>query len=199
MDLARIGDHDPTVVRDEEREAAVLVPVIALDGGAQLLFTERAAYLSEHPGQMSFPGGGQESYDSNIRDTALREAHEEVGLRRTEADVIGRLDCIRTVTRYSVCPLVARIPDRSYIPDEHEVAEIVRLSVDALTDDSNYDSERRDHPYYGDIRLHYFRVNGYTVWGATARILVQFLELVTDWEIPPEPDRRVGPDAEFPV
>ncbi|UPM42437.1 NUDIX hydrolase [Halocatena salina] len=199
MDLARVGDHDPIVVCTEEREAAVLVPVIALDGSPELLFTERAAYLSEHPGQMSFPGGGRESYDSSLRETALREAHEEIGLRQTEADVIGQLDCIRTVTRYSVCPHVARIPDRTYLPDEREVAEIVRLSIDALTDYSNYDSERRDHPYYGDIRLHYFRVNGYTVWGATARILVQFLELVTDWERPPEPDRRVDPDAEFPV
>lgn len=199
MDLARIGDHDPIMACTEEREAAVLVPIITPEQDAQLLFTERADHLSEHPGEMSFPGGGRESYDSNLRDTSLREAHEEVGLRRAEADVVGRLDCIRTVTRYSMCPFVARVPDRAYLPDEHEVAEIVRLSIDALTDRSNYDSEQRDHPYYGDIRLHYFRVNGYTVWGATARILVQFLELVTDWEVPPEPDRRVDPDADFPV
>lgn len=199
MDLSRVSDHDPGTVCVDGREAAVLVPVVAWNAGTQLLFTKRADHLSEHPGQMSFPGGGRESYDSDLRETALRETHEEIGLRWDEAELIGRLDCIRTVTGYSICPFVARIPDQTYLPDEREVAEIVCLPIDALTDRANYDSEQRDHPYHGDIRLHFFRVNGYTVWGATARILVQFLELVTDWERPPEPDRRVDPDAEFPV
>jgi 8-oxo-dGTP pyrophosphatase MutT (NUDIX family) len=199
MDISRVSAHDPVEVCDEDREAAVLVPVITRDSGDYLLFTERAAHLGEHPGQMSFPGGGREPYDSDRLETALRETHEEIGLRETEAEVIGRLDDIRTTTRYSVRPFVTRIPDRKYLPDEREVAEVVVLSVDGLTDRSNYESERRDHPHYGDIRLHFFHVDGYTVWGATARILVQFLELVTDWETPPEPDRVVDPDADLPT
>lgn len=199
MDLSRVSSHKPIAVCDEEREAAVLVPVIARETGPHLLFTKRADHLGEHPGQMSFPGGGREPHDADLSETALREAHEEVGLRRTESELVGRLDDIRTVTRYSVCPFVARIPDREYLPDQREVAEIAILSIEALTDRSNYESERRDHPHYGDIRLHFFHVNGYTVWGATARILVQFLELVTDWEQPPNPDRRVDPDADLPT
>ena len=63
----------------------------------------------------------------------------------------------------------------------------------------NYESERRDHPHYGEIRIHFFRVGGYTVWGATGRMLVQLLELTTGWEMPPEVDRVVDPDADFPV
>lgn len=96
-------------------------------------------------------------------------------------------------------PFVGCIPDREYVPDEREVAEIAVLAIDDLIDLGNYESERRDHPHYGDIRLHFFHVDGYTVWGATARILVQFLQLATEWEMPPEPDRVVDPDADLPT
>jgi 8-oxo-dGTP pyrophosphatase MutT (NUDIX family) len=148
---------------------------------------------------MSFPGGGAEPFDDGLSATALREANEEIGLDPYEARLIGRLDDIRTVTRYSVRPYVIQIPDREYEPGDEEVAEIAILPVDELVNLENYESERRDHPYYGEIRLHYFYVNDYTIWGATARILVQFLELATGWETPPEVDRVVDPDAEFPV
>ena len=198
MDLSGVDRHEPTGVTDQEREAAVVVPVVE-DPDPQLLFTKRADHLSDHPGQMSFPGGGHEPVDAGLRETALREAREEVGLEAEEVDWVGRLDDIRTVTRYSVRPFVAQVPDRTYEPCDEEVAEIAVLPVPALIDRDNYDSERRDHPYYGEIRLHFFRVDGYTVWGATARILVQFLELATDWAVPPEPDRIVDADADYPV
>ena len=198
MDLSGVDRHEPTGVTDQEREAAVVVPVVE-DPDPQLLFTKRADHLPDHPGQMSFPGGGREPADANLWETALRESGEEVGLDRAEVDRAGRLDDIRTVTRYSVRPFVARIPDRTYEPCDEEVAEIAVLALSDLIDLDNYDSERRDHPYYGEIRLHFFRVAGYTVWGATACILAQFLELATNWEVPPEPDRVVDADADYPV
>ncbi|PSP97440.1 coenzyme A pyrophosphatase [Halobacteriales archaeon QS_4_70_19] len=210
MDLSRVAGHDPVSVTDEEREAGVLVAVVdpgneqwpheAPAADPHVLFIKRQDDLGEHAGQMSFPGGGREDVDPDLEGTALREAREEVGVDPDAADVIGRLNDIRTVTRYAVRPYVARVPDADYEPrDTREVAEVAALSVGDLTDRANYDSERRDHPHYGDIRLHYFRVDGYVVWGATARMLVQFLELAADWEMPPEPDREVEPDAEFPV
>lgn len=198
MDFSGVRTHQPLAVTDERQESAVLVPVIERPE-PQLLFTKRAEDLSNHPGQMSFPGGRREPEDADLHETALREANEEVGLEPESANFVGRLDDIRTVSRFSVRPFVARVPDRSYQPTSAEVAEVAILSVADLTESENYDSERRDHPYYGDIRLHYFRVDGYTVWGATARMLVQFLELATDWEIPPDVDRVVESDAEFPV
>ncbi|MBX0321856.1 CoA pyrophosphatase [Halomicroarcula sp. F13] len=198
MDFDRLAAHDPVVVDDEEREAAVVVPVVTRPEGEAILFTKRADHLTDHPGQMSFPGGGYEPVDDDLLRTALREANEEIGLDPQAAHVVGRLDDIRTITNYSVRPFVARIPDREYIPNDEEVAEVVVLPVAELTDLDNYESEHRDHPYYGEIRLHFFYVDGYTVWGATARMLVQLLELATDWEMPAEPDRYAGPDDEFP-
>ena len=199
MDLSGVRRHEPTTVGDQQREAAVIAPVVERDEEPHLLFTKRADHLPDHPGQMSFPGGGREPEDADLWATALREADEEIGLTAPEVERFGRLDDIRTVTRYSVRPYVARVPDRQYEPGDEEVAEIAILPLSGITNLDNYESERRDHPYYGDIRLHFFYVNGYTVWGATARMLVQFLQLATDWEMPPEVDRVVDPDADFPV
>jgi 8-oxo-dGTP pyrophosphatase MutT (NUDIX family) len=201
MDLALdvIRNHDPVGSAPGEREAAVLVPIVERDGEPHLLFIKRADHLGEHAGQMSFPGGGREPSDETLLATALREANEEVGMDADGVEVIGRLDDIGTVSSYSVRPFVARVPDQTWVPDEREVAEVVVLPLVELTALSNYESERRDHPHYGEIRLHFFHVDGYTVWGATGRMLVQFLELATGWEMPPEVDRVVDPDAEYPV
>ena len=200
MDLSALRRHTPGSVSGARREAAVLAPVIARRGDAHLLFTKRAAHLGEHPGQMSFPGGGRELIDRTLTDTALREANEEVGMRPDEVDVVGRLDDTRSSSRYAIRPFVGVAPDREYVPDESEVAEVAVLPVAALTEPANYESERRiGHPEYGDHRVHYFHVDGYTVWGVTGRMVVQLLERTTDWRAPDEVDREVGMDAELPI
>ncbi|EMA41798.1 NUDIX hydrolase [Halobiforma nitratireducens] len=190
LDLDPVADHDPLEIDDQEHDAAVLAPIVERDGEDYLLFTRRADHLGEHPGQMSFPGGGAEPEDDSILETALREANEEIGLNPSEAEIVGRLDDIRTVTEYAVTPFVGRVPDREYERDDDEVAEIVLLSLSALLDHENYEYERRDHPYYGDVVIHYFHVDGYTVWGATGRILVQLLELATEFDAPERIERE---------
>jgi len=187
MDLGAVAEHAPRTVTGEARESAVLAPVLRRDGADHLLFTKRADHLGEHAGQMSFPGGGREPEDADLLATALREANEEVGLRAEEATVVGRLDDIVTVTDYSIRPFVGVVPDRTYVPDEEEVAEIAVLPVAGLTDPDNYEHEVREHPEFGELRIHYFHVGGYTVWGATGRILAQLLALTTDWEAPGGP------------
>jgi 8-oxo-dGTP pyrophosphatase MutT (NUDIX family) len=197
LDLTGVRAHDPAAVADEPRQAAVLAGVVSRADGDYLLFIRRSDNLGQHPGQMGFPGGGREPSDADLRATALREADEEVGLRPEEADLVGYLDDVRTISEYAVRPFVGHVPDRRYVPDGREVAEVVALPVAGLVDRDNYESERRDHPHYGEIRLHFFHVDGYTVWGATGRMLVQLLELATDWEMPPEVDRVVDPDADI--
>ena len=189
LTLEPVAAYEATEIDDQEFDAAVLAPIVDRDGEDHLLFTRRADHLGEHPGQMSFPGGGAEPEDATILETALREANEEIGLEPGEAEVVGQLDDIRTVTEYAVTPFVAHVPDREYVRDDDEVAEIVVLPVSGLLDPDNYEYERRSHPYYGDIVIHYFHVDGYTVWGATGRILVQLLELTTGFEAAEKVDR----------
>jgi len=196
LDLDRVADRDARTVDGGARSAAVLASVIERDGAHRLLFIRRADDLSEHAGQMSFPGGGHEPDDDGLRETALREAGEEVGLRAGEAEIVGRLDEIHTITDYSVRPYVARVADREYVPDGNEAAAVVVLPVAALLESANYEFERRVHPEGGEVVVHYFRVDGHTVWGATAKILVQLLELTTDWRRPETVDRVVDPDAD---
>jgi 8-oxo-dGTP pyrophosphatase MutT (NUDIX family) len=196
MDLSRVAAHRPERVTDEDRDAAVLVPVVQREDGRALVFTKRADHLGEHPGQMSFPGGGREPSDENLRETAAREAYEEVELHSDEISFVGQLDDIRTTSRYSVTPFVARVPDREFVPDEREVEEVAVLSIAALTDPANYEVEKRIHPTYGEAIVHFFHVDEYTVWGATARILVQFLDLAVGWTPPAREPEVVEMDPE---
>ncbi len=196
MNLGRVAAYEPTTIEAVSSEAAVLVPVIEHEAGVSLLFTKRADHLGEHASQMSFPGGSREPSDGSRYETALREATEEIGLRQDEVDFVGRLDDIHTVTGYVVSPFVARVPDREYDPDEREVAEVVLLTVDDLLDPANIEVERREHPAGGEVLVHFFHVDGYTVWGATGRILVQLLELTTDWRAPTSPDHVIDPETD---
>lgn len=197
MNLSGVRGCEPDPVEEADRWAAVLAPVLERGGEPHLLFTKRADHLGEHAGQMSFPGGGREPSDDGLHATALREAEEEIGVRPDEVEFVGQLDDIRTTTSYAVTPFVAAIPDREYTPDEREVAEIAVLPVADFLDPENYECERREHPRYGEAVVHFFHVDGYTIWGATARILVQLLELTTDWSAPETIDRVLDPDADI--
>lgn len=191
LDLDGLGGREARTVEAGHRSAAVLVPVITREDGDYLLFMRRAEDLSEHAGQVSFPGGSHEPDDADLAATALREAGEEVGLRREEADLVARLDDIHTITEYSVRPYVARVADRTYEPDGREATAVAVLPLAGLLDRDNYEFERRTHPEGGEVVVHYFHVDGTTVWGATGEIVVDLLELTTDWRAPAHnPDGR---------
>lgn len=184
MHLEAVGERTAAQPPDELTPAAVLIPVIRDLEPVELLFTRRHPDLDTHPGQMSFPGGRSEPHDRDLLQTALREAEEEIALDPAHADLFGRLDPIWTVTGFAVTPFVAAIPPGPYRPEPAEVAEIVTVPVSALVEPANYAVERREHPEHGCVTVHYFHVDGYTVWGATGRILVQLLRLTADWEPP---------------
>jgi 8-oxo-dGTP pyrophosphatase MutT (NUDIX family) len=159
------------------RSAAVLVLVCpAPDGGAEVLLIERASYDGPHSGQIAFPGGAAEDEDVDAASTALREAHEEVGLDAAASGlrVIGHLDDFTIpVSGFTVTPILAMAERRPSVrPDGREVVEILFAPLDAFLPDARIDVVEREVNGY-PIRYGSYPVAGRSVWGATARILGQ--------------------------
>lgn len=184
MELDGDRTDSPPTHPPELTPAAVLIPLVRSRSDRTIVFTRRAPDLDAHPGQMSFPGGRFEPADSDLLQTGLRETEEELGVATDDIDVIGRIDPIETVTGFFVLPYVATVPPGPYEPDPDEVDEVVTIPVSAFTDERHYELEHLDHPDSDRTRVHYFHVDGYTVWGATAAILVDYLELTEGWRPP---------------
>src|SRR2546428_9461801 len=119
------------LVRPGKTPAAVLVPLLAVDGEPQLLFTRRSRLLRHHQGQVAFPGGCRHPADADLVATALREAHEEIGLDPADVCLLGPLDDIETVaTRFVITPFVGVVPhpyDFRPCPDEADLIFTVPL------------------------------------------------------------------------
>jgi 8-oxo-dGTP pyrophosphatase MutT (NUDIX family) len=156
-------------------DAAVLVPLYLDSGELVAVFTERRPDLRRHAGEISFPGGRQDRPDEDLRETALREAEEEIGLPRREVELVGALPPTGTfVTGYKIHPFVGVIaPGRAFAPAPAEVAGVLELSLPALR--RSYRSQRllrKGVP----IKTPTYAVDGHLVWGATARIVESLLE-----------------------
>jgi 8-oxo-dGTP pyrophosphatase MutT (NUDIX family) len=155
-------------------KAAVLVPLYMQGGELTAVFTKRPADMRRHAGEISFPGGRQDPGEE-LRDTALREAEEEIGLMRDLVDVVGALPPTGTfVTNYVIYPFVGiTAPGGAFRPNPVEVDEIVQLSLaDLLAGYEHKRLIRRGVP----IKTDTYTVRGHLIWGATARILAGLLE-----------------------
>jgi 8-oxo-dGTP pyrophosphatase MutT (NUDIX family) len=155
-------------------KAAVLVPLYVQDGALTAVFTKRPADMRRHAGEISFPGGRQDPGEE-LRETALREAEEEIGLMRELVDVVGALPPTGTfVTNYVIYPFVGiTAPGGALRPNPVEVDEIVELSLaDLLAGYEHKRLIRRGVP----IKTDTYTVRGHLIWGATARILAGLLE-----------------------
>jgi 8-oxo-dGTP pyrophosphatase MutT (NUDIX family) len=158
--------------------AAVLVPLVAHPAGLTVLLTLRTAHLSDHAGQISFPGGRIDPGDRDERDAALREAKEEIGVPPADVRLIGRLDTYVTRTGFRVEPLVGLLtPPLALRPDPHEVAEIFEVSLDFLIDPAN---RRRDSRIFEGSERFFWAIphDGRYIWGATAGMLVNLAEVL---------------------
>jgi 8-oxo-dGTP pyrophosphatase MutT (NUDIX family) len=158
-------------------DAAVLLPLYGWPGEPGLIFTERRADLRRHAGEISFPGGRQDEADADLAATALREAHEEIGLDPARVEVGEKLPATKTfVTGYRIHPFVGRIPDPGELdlrPNPAEVETVLTFSLDVLRE--SFEMRRlikRGIP----IHTPTYEVEGHFVWGATARILGDLLE-----------------------
>jgi len=157
--------------------AAVLVPLYRQDGELHAVFTKRGADLRRHPGEISFPGGRRDPADVSLTETAMREAQEEIGLPRGAVRLLGALQPTPTIaTGYAVYPFVGLIePGRAWRPSPREVAQVIELSLRALTD--GYGRRRlvrRGLP----IRTDTYLVGDHLIWGATARILADLFDRI---------------------
>ena len=158
-------------------DSAVLVPLFTDEhGNVHAVFTRRRDDLRRHAGEISFPGGRRDDGETLV-ETALREAHEEVGLPPAAVEVIGALAPVGTfVTNYAIYPFVGLIePGFDWVLEEAEVRQVLELSLDSVR--QGYGRRRlvrRGLPFRTDT----YEVDGHVIWGATARIIADLLDRV---------------------
>jgi 8-oxo-dGTP pyrophosphatase MutT (NUDIX family) len=156
------------------RAAAVLVPLTWVTGDWHLLYTRRTDIVEHHKGQVSFPGGATDPGDTSPEDTALREAEEEIGLRRKDVRILGQLGEMLTVTNFMVTPIVAVFPwPYAFTVHTIEVDRVFMLPVKWLADHDNWQEFVRRETQRSVIT--YFPYDGELLWGVTARITVEFI------------------------
>ncbi len=158
----------------------MLVAFFEEDGEARVVLTRRASHLRTHTGEVSFPGGRIEDGEDLIA-AALREAHEEIGLDPSSVDIVGALTPISTIAaRSGITPVVGFLPSRPELkPDPNEVEFVFDVALAQLLADGTFEEERWDTPWGHDRQITFFYLPHDIVWGATARVLRELLELVT--------------------
>jgi 8-oxo-dGTP pyrophosphatase MutT (NUDIX family) len=162
--------------------AAVLVPLLRAEDGWSVLYTRRTDSVESHRGQVSFPGGRIEPGETAVQ-AALREAEEELGIQAKDVTVLGQMDSLLTVTQYEVSPIVATLPwPYPLRPEPGEVASVFSVPVAWLRSSENLEQKWRDPVAEGPpIPVYYFRAyGGEIIWGATARITLDLLDLLED-------------------
>ena len=163
--------------------SAVLVPLVNGPGGVEVVFTRRSWNLRSHIGEVCFPGGRKDVTDASLLETALRETEEEIGLGRDHIEVVGQLDRLATVSSPSlIVPYVGTIdtlPDLT--PSPHEVDGIIHISLKELMDPAIYREEIWTRDGF-EMPITFFELEGDTLWGATARMVRNLLELLVGVE-----------------
>jgi 8-oxo-dGTP pyrophosphatase MutT (NUDIX family) len=160
--------------------AAVLVPITERNDHPHIVFTKKSAAVPHHKGQFSFPGGVVEERDASRVQTALREAWEEIRLPATAVEILGLLDDTETrATPFIITPVVGVVSERvDFVPDGREIERVLEVPLATLADPAIFHTEvwtRNGEPH----AVHFYQVSADdVVWGATARILKQFLELL---------------------
>lgn len=162
--------------------SAVLIPIFAENGEIKFILTKRTESLKKHKGEISFPGGRKDKQDRYLEETALRETEEEIGVKRRLVKVVGRLDDLFTMTRYIISPFIGIISEEVEChANTREVAEILYVPMDVFLNEELF--SEKDLPQNGlHFPVYYYYWNNYEIWGATAYIINQLVEIVFDFQ-----------------
>lgn len=166
------------------RLAAVLIPIYLHNGDYGIILTKRSESMTHHRGQIAFPGGAHEPRDASLEDTALRESAEEIGLQPNHVRVLGQLDDLLTSnSNYLVRPYVGAIPyPYPFSLDERETAYVIEVPLSFLRKNNPPAQVTREHE--GRVVCSYFfDYYEHIIWGATAKIIKQFIDLLDDAEL----------------
>lgn len=157
--------------------AAVLCPLFVEAGVLKMLFIKRSQTVRTHKGEISFPGGVKESGDDSLKTTSTRETEEEIGVQESDINIYGGLDEVNTTTGFLVSPFVGSIPHPyQFKLSEEEVDSLITLTVDDFLKPQN----KIDFYYFNGRSLQpqlAYNIDGQIIWGATAKIMCQFIEL----------------------
>ena len=179
--LAALKSRSPKLIAGNgHKPAAVLIPIQERRDEDYLVLTQRGEHLPTHQGQIAFPGGRVDAGDRDLFHTALRESEEEIGLNPEQVKILGRLDEFTAGYGLVVTPVVGVIPAHcEFRMDPRETAAVASLPIRSLMARGNFAFDNQLSP--GGHPSYHFYVNGWDVWGVTARILVQFLQLAYDF------------------
>ncbi|WP_188635515.1 CoA pyrophosphatase [Halopseudomonas pertucinogena] len=182
---SRIPEYRPRVVDTSGlAEAGVLVPVTCVNDRPEIILTLRSNNLSTHSGEVALPGGRRDPGDMDLAYTALREAHEEIGLLPDLVEVVGPLGTLVSRFGIKVTPYVGIVPDVFDLrPNEDEIQEVFRVPVSYFLEDHREMTHRIDY----EGRSWYvpsYNYEGYRIWGLTALILVDLMNVAFDAHIP---------------
>ena len=182
MRRALSGRGTPKAAGGALTPAAVLVLLYPKDGEYCILLNKRSQEVEHHKGEISFPGGARETQDVDLLETALRETEEEMGISRADVTVLGELDEVETRSRFRVKVFVGTIAaGYSFSPSSVEIAEVLEAPVEALRDTANRRVETR-WDEGSSVTSYAYAYNEHLIFGATAKILRQFLDLLEDGE-----------------
>lgn len=163
------------------KKAAVLIPFVKENDEWHLVFIKRSEHENDrHSGQVAFAGGRYEESDESLQMTALREAHEEIGIHPQHVTILGELGHHYSISNYEITPVVATVPwPYELTLQEAEVAAVFTIPVKWLADPKNHTLKPREFEG-AEVPVAYFKkYNNYLLWGATARMTLSLLTLLS--------------------
>ncbi|MFY7672303.1 NUDIX hydrolase [Tenacibaculum sp. MEBiC06402] len=180
----RIKISEEKIKKSNPRKAAVMALFYPDEQErTTFLLTQRASYNGTHSAQISFPGGKYDQEDDNIRQTALRELEEEVGVIRDSVKVIRQLsDTYIPPSNFMVTPFIGFVDKKPLLTPNEEVAKLIEIEASDLLNEQNISSIVMETSYMKEIEVPCFRFYNHIVWGATAMMLSEIKDLMKEIE-----------------